>query len=50
MNPFAIPLHTWRLKRVRQAFVTLDRRLKAYEAAYGLTSSSLCINSGQPQK
>ena len=35
VKPFAILLHTWRLRRVRQAFATLNRRLSAYERAYG---------------
>ncbi|MCJ2018631.1 hypothetical protein MKK84_14490 [Methylobacterium sp. E-065] len=40
-NPFALLLHTWRLRRVRWAFSTLNRRLAAYEAAYGLDAVRL---------
>ena len=36
MNPLAILLHTWRLRRIRWVFATLNRRLSAYEVAYGL--------------
>lgn len=35
MSPFAILLHTWRLRRVRRAFRGLNRQLIAYEQAYG---------------
>ncbi|WP_173009407.1 hypothetical protein [Methylobacterium sp. P1-11] len=35
MSPLALLLHTWRLRRVRRAFATLNRRLAAYERAYG---------------
>lgn len=35
MSPLAILIHAWRLRRVRRAFATLNRRLTAYEAAYG---------------
>lgn len=38
MSPLTIQLHTWRLRRVRRAFATLNRRLAAYEAAYGLAA------------
>jgi len=34
-SPFGILLHAWRLRRVRRAFQTLNRRLAAYERAYG---------------
>lgn len=34
-SPLAILLHAWRLRRVRRAFATLNRRLAAYELAYG---------------
>lgn len=34
-NPFALLLHSWRLRRIRWAFSTLNRRLAAYERAYG---------------
>lgn len=40
-NPFALLLHTWRLRRIRWAFATLNRRLAAYEAAYGLAAVRL---------
>lgn len=35
MSPLGIILHAWRLRRVRWAFSTLNRRLDAYERAYG---------------
>ena len=34
-NPFALLLHNWRLKRIRWAMAKLNRRLAAYEEAYG---------------
>lgn len=35
MSPLALILHAWRLRRVRWAMRTLNRRLAAYEVAYG---------------
>lgn len=35
VSPLAILLHARRLRRVRRAFATLNRRLTAFEAAYG---------------
>ncbi|MCJ2102695.1 hypothetical protein [Methylobacterium sp. E-046] len=40
-SPFGLLLHAWRLRRVRWAFATLNRRLAAYEASYGLASVRL---------
>ena len=41
MNALALLLQTWRLRRLRWAFATLNRRLAAYEAAYGLAAVKL---------
>lgn len=35
MSPLARLVHAWRLRRVRWALRTLNRRMAAYEAAYG---------------
>ena len=35
MSPLPALLRAWRLRRIRWAMRTLDRRLVAYEAAYG---------------
>lgn len=35
MSSLATLLHAWRLRRIRWAMRTLNRRLAAYEAAYG---------------
>lgn len=40
-SPLGLLLHAWRLRRVRWAFATLNRRLAAYEASYGLAAVRL---------
>lgn len=35
MSTLALLFHAWRLRRVRWALRTLNRRMAAYEAAYG---------------
>lgn len=35
MSPLALLLHAWRLRKIRWAMQTLNRRLTAYEIAYG---------------
>lgn len=35
MSLFAVLLHRWRLWRIRWAARTLNRRMAAYERAYG---------------
>ncbi|MCJ2051240.1 hypothetical protein [Methylobacterium sp. J-070] len=41
MSPLGLLLHAWRLRRVRWALQTLNRRLAAYEASYGLAAVQL---------
>lgn len=40
-NPLALLLHTWRLRRIRWATETLNRRLTVYETAYGCAAVRL---------